>query len=287
MFCAGLPGVLRGSVPPRNYESLHAAVHNVGEFMDIDGQILIDPPDVLKFYAGADERFHAAHFYGDPATTDRAFVDAAVDFITTRLYRPGKTAHDSLWAEIMNPILGLTDRKSTLRQLCELVKKGDPNAFKISQQEVYERSVMREASLDKRTKFVTRAVEALAAKLMDKSCHLLGDALREYCHVYLSHGKFAGGAIPCIADFLLAPLTFSLRHRGVAMALRFKLPLRLLKWMVDFEKVVPETQTTFFAVDGDNDVIDSLNEYLSKMLVPMKFDEKDVRVFVTQMSAPA
>lgn len=130
-------------------------------------------------------------------------------------------------------------------------------------------------------------MEALAQKLLDKSCQLLGEVLREFCGLYLSDRKFTGGAIPSIADFLLAPLAFSLRHRGVGNALRFKLPLRLLKWMVDFEKVVPETQTVFFAVDNDNDVIDSLNEYLTKMLVPMKFDEKDVRVLVTQMSTPA
>lgn len=146
---------------------------------------------------------------------------------------------------------------------------------------------MRETSLDKRTKFVTRAVETLAMKLLDKSCQMLSEVLREYCSLYLAERRFSGGAIPSIADFLLAPLAFTLRHRGVGNALRFKLPLRLLKWMVDFEKVVPETQTTFFAVDSENDVIDSVNEYLTKMVMPMKFDEKDVRLLMYEMSTSA
>merc|ERR1719409_441832 len=79
---------------------------------------------------------------------------------------------------------------------------------------------------------------------------------------------------------------FCLRHRGVQTQLRFQISVRLERWLLDFEAAAPWSQLTFFKVE-ENEVIDSLNEYLSTHASAFNFDYSVIEKKVDAMSVPA
>lgn len=134
-------------------------------------------------------------------------------------------------------------------------------------------------------RFVHASAERLTRVLLDNTVAELVGALTEFEQRFLQE-KFVGGAGLSIADFLLAPIVFCLRHRAVQRELRFRISVRAEKWLADFEQAVPWSQSTFFKV-VENEKIDSLNEYLTSHARSFHYDLAVIEEKVAAMSVPA
>jgi hypothetical protein len=264
---------------------------STGTFVDIDGAVFDSARETLVFFCESQDRFMAQRYYqgdgSDPMRKDK--VNAAMEFIEERLLSRDHATGQLVgpWAACMTSMLGNADREAELDFLLKSVKHADRTLFFMSYKEIHEREKLRKQAREDRIDLVHQAVEALVRKLLDRSVQEINSALNELDEMFLQE-KFIGGPDEVsIADFLLAPIVFCLRHRGVAKELKTRLPTRFETWLNDFEAQVPYTSNVFFKVDQGNDIIDSLNEYLTERTVPFKFDRDVIEQKVMEMSVPA
>lgn len=267
------------------------ALSSCGTFIDIDGAIIEDARECMTFFCQSQERFMAQRYYAgdgsDPLRKDT--VDSAMDFIEQRLLSRDKTTGRLVgpWASCLSSLLGLSDRDAELDFLLKSLKHADKSLFYMSYKEIHEREKLRKQAKDDRIGMVHQAAELLVRKLLDQAVSEINAALDELADMFLQEKFIGGNEEVSIADFLLAPIIFCLRHRGVARELRSRLNTRFETWLNDFEAQVPYTSNVFFRVDSDNDIIDSLNEYLTERTMPFKFDRSVIEEKVMEMSVPA
>lgn len=257
-----------------------------GSFIDIDGTIFTNTRECLTFFCESQERFMAQRYYqGDGSDPDRKFtIDKAMDFIEQRLFSAdGKGP----WIACLESLLNLTDKDAELLYILQTLRQADQSLFYMSYKEIHEREQLRIQAKEDRMRLVHSAAEKLTRKLVDNAVAEIQQALKEFEATFLDD-KFVGGDTEVsIADFLLAPIVFCLRHRGVARELRIKLSPRIEQWLNDLEAHVPYMQQVFFRVDSENDVIDSLNEYLTERSRPFRYDIEKVEELVMSLSVPA
>merc|ERR1719387_3152684 len=245
----------------------------------------------MTFFCESQERFMAQRYYAgdgsDPLRKDT--VDAAMDFLEKRILWRDKTSGHLVgpWASCLTSLLGLSDREAELDFLLKSLKHADKTLFYMSYKEIHEREKLRKQTKDDRVDLVHQAAEQLTRKLLDQAVSEINAALDEFPEQFLQDKFIGGNEEVSIADFLLAPIIFCLRHRGVARELRSRLNTRFETWLNDFETQVPYTSNVFFEVDSDNDIIDSLNEYLTERTLPFKFERSLIEEKVMEMSVPA
>jgi hypothetical protein len=267
------------------------AISSRGVFIDIDGAMIEDARECMSFFCESQERFMAQRYYAgdgsDPMRKDT--VDSAMDFIEQRfMSRDAETGRlVGPWAACLTSLLGLTDRDAEIDFLLRSLMHADRSLFFMSYKEIHEREKLRKQAKDDRINMVHQTAELLVRKLIDSAVTEIYIALEEFEEQFLQDKFIGGNDEVSIADFLLAPIIFCLRHRGVARELRSRLPTRYETWLNDFEAQVPYTANVFFRVDSDNDVIDSLNEYLTERTQPFRFDRNVIEEKVMELSVPA